>query len=169
MPKKSTRAEYIARFYSRVDQSVIGCHEYRGGFFNDGYGSFWFEGTDWRAPRFAWFIVHGPIPDGMLVCHRCDNPPCVRLDHLFLGTVADNTRDMIRKGRKPIYTGEAWHERWKVDRRGDRSGSAKLTWPEVRAIRAAAASGERYRSIAARFGIGIANTSSIVRGHTWQE
>lgn len=49
--------------------------------------------------RVAWELVNGPIPDGMHVCHHCDNPPCCNVDHLFLGTDADNNADMIAKGR----------------------------------------------------------------------
>ncbi|MHB1172823.1 MAG: HNH endonuclease signature motif containing protein [Lacisediminihabitans sp.] len=49
--------------------------------------------------RLAWQDANGPIPDGMLVCHRCDNPACYHLPHLFLGTYADNNRDMVAKGR----------------------------------------------------------------------
>lgn len=55
--------------------------------------------TTVQAHRKAWEDEHGPIPPGMKVLHRCDNPPCVNVDHLFLGTQADNIADMIAKGR----------------------------------------------------------------------
>jgi hypothetical protein len=51
------------------------------------------------AYRAAWRLGKGPIPSGLQVCHSCDNPTCVRLDHLFLGTQMDNIEDMVRKGR----------------------------------------------------------------------
>lgn len=63
--------------------------------------------------RYSWMLANGPIPDGLLVCHRCDNPPCVRPDHLFLGTTADNTRDRDAKGR-----GRHPEHRWLTCKRG---------------------------------------------------
>jgi len=50
--------------------------------------------------RFAWELANGPIPEGMFVCHKCDNPPCCNVDHLFLGTPKENTTDMVNKGRR---------------------------------------------------------------------
>lgn len=64
-----------------------------------GYGQVRREGKQQQAHRWTWAEEHGPIPDGMCVLHRCDNPPCVNLDHLFLGTPKDNMRDMWQKGR----------------------------------------------------------------------
>lgn len=57
------------------------------------------RGVRYFAHRFSWEVNFGPIPDGMLVCHKCDNPTCVRPDHLFIGTQKDNMEDAKRKGR----------------------------------------------------------------------
>lgn len=65
----------------------------------DGYGQFWFDGKNVVATRFLWEYLVGPIPEGHIVCHHCDTPACVNLDHLFLGTPWDNTHDMLEKKR----------------------------------------------------------------------
>ena len=65
-----------------------------------GYGRLWFKNRVWMAHRHAWFLANGPIPDGLCVCHHCDNPPCTNVDHLFLGTKGDNNRDRDQKGRQ---------------------------------------------------------------------
>lgn len=64
-----------------------------------GYGRLSMDGHSLGAHRVSYELAHGAIPHGMLVCHRCDNPPCVRPDHLFLGTYLDNNRDKMLKGR----------------------------------------------------------------------
>jgi hypothetical protein len=79
----------------------------------NGYGRFVAKSlhpTETKAHRFAWILAHGPIPMHYAVLHRCDTPACCRPSHLFLGTIADNTHDMMRKGRKPdtASKGTAW-------------------------------------------------------------
>jgi hypothetical protein len=68
----------------------------------NGYGAKWYRGRTIGAHRYTWIINKGKIPSGMLVCHSCDNPTCVNIDHLFLGSQLDNMRDKIRKGRLKV-------------------------------------------------------------------
>jgi hypothetical protein len=88
-----------ARFWSKVDTSGD-CWLWSAVTDRSGYGMFTVSGRKILAHRFVWELTHGaPPPPNLLVCHTCDVPPCVRPEHLFLGTHTDNTRDMIRKGR----------------------------------------------------------------------
>jgi hypothetical protein len=75
------------------------CHEWNSQRNRDGYGITKAHWHKMSAHRAMWMATRGPIPAGMCVCHRCDNPPCVNVDHLFLGTALDNHRDMVAKGR----------------------------------------------------------------------
>lgn len=68
-----------------------------------GYGKANYRGHRDLAHRMSYFFAKGPIPQGLFVCHHCDNPPCINPDHLFLGTALDNAADMIRKGRSRPY------------------------------------------------------------------
>jgi hypothetical protein len=99
--KKITDAEFPAHFWSRVDRTAgeSGCWLWSGSLGTGGYGLCGHQKRVKRSHRIAWELTHGPIPDGMVVCHRCDNPPCCNPAHLFLGTLADNVRDMVAKGR----------------------------------------------------------------------
>ena len=86
-------------FWSFVDSSGDGCHEWQGVRSIKGYGTGpTMFGTD-IAHRIVYMLANGPIPSTTLVCHACDNPPCCRIDHLFAGTPAMNSQDMVDKGR----------------------------------------------------------------------
>jgi len=83
------------------------CLEYSGAKTKDGYGWIGVNGTQITAHRLAYILEKGSIESSkILVCHKCDNPPCCNVDHLFLGTDKDNNHDMIKKGRKVILKGE---------------------------------------------------------------
>ena len=77
-----------------------GCVEYTGCRDSDGYGDITVDGKGWAAHRFTWAQLFGDIPVGMCVLHSCDNPSCVNPEHLWLGTLQDNVKDMDRKGRR---------------------------------------------------------------------
>ncbi len=88
------------RFWAKVEKSDD-CWVWIGSRSSSGYGRISNEnGRQEQANRVAWRLANGPIPDGFDVCHHCDNPPCVRPDHLWLGTPRDNGLDMVAKGRQ---------------------------------------------------------------------
>jgi hypothetical protein len=103
----------------------------------------------WKSHRFSWELHHGPIPDGLRVCHRCDNTLCVNPSHLFLGTQKQNVHDAIRKGRRNAF------------------GRQKLHPDDIPVIRAQVARGIRQRDIAQAFGIAPNTVSQIASGKTW--
>jgi hypothetical protein len=116
------------------------------------------------AHRFAYERVHGPIPKGMILLHSCDTPACCAVEHLALGTHADNMADMKRKGR---------HRAGRVvaglKRRGEAHPLAKLTVRDVATIRQLAAEGVFQKVIAQRFGITQTGVSRIVRRVVWKD
>lgn len=120
----------------------------------DGYGQFDIDGSAQQAHRVAWMLFKGPIPDGIKVLHTCDTPLCVEVDHLFLGTLSDNTQDMLAKGRnKPTI--------------GQTNGRAKLTVEQVDQIRAMKGQ-SAYRKIADMFKISPSQVGRIINGTRWR-
>lgn len=111
-----------------------------------GYGRVWIGKRQLAAHRIAWIGAHGPIPEGVFVLHKCDNPGCIRVSHLYLGGHAENSRDRVLRGRS-----------WR-----------KLADEEVAAIRAAygryGRGGVSGKDLAAQYGIGRSQVSRIVNG-----
>lgn len=90
-----------ARMWSRVDKTGD-CWVWTGATVHNGYGTISVNNRLVRTHRLAYELTHGPIPAGMKVLHTCDNPPCCRPDHLFLGTDKDNVHDAVDKGRHVV-------------------------------------------------------------------
>lgn len=119
-------------------------------------------GRDLLAHRAVYEVLVGPIPDGLCVCHSCDNPPCVNPAHLFLGTQFDNMRDMAAKGR------QSRQQRPDLILRGESVKGSKLTWEKVSAIRMRyAAGGVTQQDLAAEYGVRQSLISRIVLGQSW--
>lgn len=132
----------------------IGSHQ------SDGYGTYWDseQGKVVLAHRYIWTEYNGIIPGGMNILHKCDVPPCVRPDHLFMGTQGDNIIDMYNKGR-----GNREHINM-----GSRNGGAKITPDIVKIIRQLySAGGISQQAIANLFGLSQSHIGTIVRGEHW--
>ena len=131
----------------------------------DGYGHRYWEGRVQLAHRVAWQKANGPIPDGLQVLHRCDNPPCVNPAHLWLGTPKDNAIDRDRKGRRDYS-----HLKHVRRSRGEERGNAKLTIRSVAAIRERyAAGGVRQIDLAAEYGVSRSLVQAVVAGKVWRD
>jgi len=147
-------AAQVESFWARVDKGR-GCWEWTGGRGDRGYGHVNYDGERWGTHRLAYYLTHLVEPGALFVRHDCDNPPCCRPDHLLLGTAADNTADMFRRGRQ--------HRR-----DGIYSSQSKLTAEQVRTIRCEVAAGTVQRRFAERYGISVMAVSRIVRGQTYR-
>lgn len=143
------------RYWAKVNKTegaLQGCWEWTGAIRN-GYGVIGLGGRGAGvvgAHRLSWEWHHGPIPEDLWVLHRCDNRRCVRPDHLFLGTNADNHADMWSKGRGYVHP------------------TAKLQPDDVRAIRAALAAGVSQNELARRYGVWPGQIWNIAHGITWK-
>ncbi len=138
-----------------------------------GYGVARVDHVAWPVHRLSWVMSHGVIPNGLWVLHRCDNPPCVRPSHLFLGTQSDNMRDMARKGRNPVQRTAAHTARMRAAirdenrPRGSANARARLTDAGVREIRRLRSTGLSQQAIGERIGVSQSAVSHVLRGKTW--
>ncbi len=142
----------ITTFWKYVN--ILGkddCWEWQRATNPNGYGELMIKRRSFRAHRIAYTLTFGNIPDGLFVCHHCDNRKCCNPHHLFLGTAADNAHDMINKGRAADYKGE-------------NSGRAKLTNEQIISIRL---SKKLQRIIAKEYGISRQHVSKIKTRARW--
>jgi HNH endonuclease len=139
-----------SRFWKKVKKTPT-CWLWIGGRHGTGYGQISSERTSYKAHRVSWEIHNGPIPIGLHVLHDCDNPPCVRPDHLHLGTHAINMHEMALRGRA-------------APKNGEQNGKVILTEKQARLIKYG---GGRGIDRAREFGVSKATVSAIRKGRIW--
>lgn len=149
-------------YHGDARERVLGCISYgakddcwlwTGSVNNMGYGIASYGGHGRAAHRLIYELLIGPVPADLDCCHICDNPRCVRPDHMFIGTRKDNMQDAASKGRL---------------RRGDRCPSAVLTEATVRQALASFRAGRRICDIARDHGVNYKLMHSALRGPSWQ-
>lgn len=129
------------------------CWNWQASTFDNGYGSVRIDGKQLRAHRVAWMFPNYVIPDGLKVCHSCDNKLCCNPKHLFIGTSQDNSSDMVEKERSA---------------RGEKQGSAKLTESNVIAIRQEYAFGNTSEpKLALKYGVSSGQIHKILKRRRW--
>lgn len=146
---------FADRFWSKVDPTGD-CWIWTAGCTPQEYGQFTVRKGHFRGAHIvSYVLVRGPVPPGYVVCHRCDNPPCVNPDHLFLGTQSDNTRDMFAKGRGNSARGEA-------------NANSRLDPDKVRAIRQAPEKPGFRSALAREYGVSVSTIRQVLTGATWR-
>lgn len=144
------------RFEKYVVRSEGGCWDWRACKNEHGYGILGVAGKNERAHRVSWTLTNGPIPKGLRVLHRCDNPVCSNPQHLFLGTAGDNTQDMVRKGRA------------RGSPPGEQSTAGHLREEDVYLVRELCAAGFKRREVGRLLGVSNVTVSAIARRVIWK-
>lgn len=140
------------RLAKRLVRAENGCLEWQGAT-RLGYGRIGAFGRVVSAHRLAWELVRGLLTKDEILCHRCDNPRCCDVEHLFIGSKADNAADMVKKNRQA---------------KGEKASRHKLTAIQVYEIRRRHAAGEMQARLAEEFGFSDRGMSSVIRGITWK-
>lgn len=169
-PADGVAAAYLLwRLTERIEATKSGCWEWQGARQSQGYGTIHLKNWNWPervvvVHRLIYELCVDAIPDGLCVLHRCDNPRCVRPDHLFAGSNGDNIADKVAKGRQA--RGQSVR-RNHGHLKGETVKTARLTAEDVLAIRKADADGESPAVIAERHGISGTQVRTIVSGRSW--
>lgn len=137
-----------------VVDKATGCWNWTGKLMWHGYGRMEIDENQMYAHRASWFIHHGEIPDGLFVCHHCDNKKCVNPEHLYLGTAQQNMNDAVARNRFPL---------------GTKRKNTKLTEDQVVEIKIAIKRGDRDSEIARAYGRSDETIRGIRIGRTWKQ
>jgi len=145
------------RFWEKVEVGSLDiCWPWKASRNKWGYGRIGYKGKLVTAPRLSYQLVFGDVPEGLCVCHSCDNPACVNPSHLYLGTFRDNNLDKMSKGR------------WRGNHtRGENRPQSKITEDKVKEIRNLAKQGMSNRKIAPLYNISHSAVDSVINGRTW--
>lgn len=143
----------VRLFRDSRPNEVTGCIEWTKHLDESGYGVIGYGSRCKRTHRVSWEFCNGPIPSGLCVLHRCDNPKCLNVSHLFLGTKADNNADKLAKGRQS---------------KGSKHGFAKLTEEDVSEIRRRHANGEKQKDLAEEYGVSGCAIWQVVSRKYWR-
>lgn len=141
------------RLLAKVAVAGNGCWEWTGARYWTGYGLIISNKVRYAAHRASYMLHVGGIPEGKVICHKCDNPACVNPDHLFLGTKAENSADMVNKQRSAA---------------GERNSKAKLTEAQAKEVLSLRQSGQSLRVVAERFGVSKKAIHFIWQGVHWK-
>jgi hypothetical protein len=137
------------RFLAKVNivsPTLDSCWEWTGAYFLTGYPAFWINGKTAHGNRVSYTLFVGPIPEGMVVRHKCDNSKCVRPSHLETGTIRDNLLDRSKRGRLV---------------------RAALTPNDVRIVRELSTAGYTQRELASQFGVAKGTIQKVVQGTSY--
>lgn len=153
MSRKPNKSTDVFQSHRYTANQKTGCWEWRGGKISAGYGSFTLYKETYLAHRVAYGVKYGLIPEGFVICHRCDNPSCINPEHLFLGTMSDNIKDRDTKGRTT---------------RGESQHASKLTRQGVLDIRRKLAEGVRQKDVAKQYSLHQTTISLIKMRKNWR-
>lgn len=143
-------------FWSRIDKNNS-CWEWTGGLNTSGYGEIHINKKRYLVHRYSYELHYGPIPEELIICHKCDNKKCVNPDHLMLGTYLDNSLDMKSKGRSKL-----------CSHKGEANGRVILNEIQVKQIIKLLKIGIKGTEIANQFNVNKSTIYGIKKNRRWK-